>query len=97
MLGTPVHWRPRLPWRLRCAGTTVRRVSGTLAPTIAVASTVRRDYGAPGLRCAGTTVRRDYGAPKPAVPPARGRGAPASSDSLEQRAAPTALVLGQVP
>ena len=63
--GSPVHWRPRLPWRLRCAGTTVRRDYGTLAPTIAVR-----------VRCAGTTVRRDYGAPRPAVPPARASGAP---------------------
>ena len=53
---------------LRCAGTPVRRDSGTLAPTIAAASAVRRDSGtkgrprlpcacgAPGLRCAGTPV-----------------------------------------
>ena len=64
MLGTPVHWRPRLPWRLRCAGTTVRRVYGTLAPKIAVAPPVRRDYGAPGLRYTGAhDCRGVYGAP----------------------------------
>ena len=52
------HWRPRLSWRLRCAGTTVHWVHGTLGSTTALASAVRRDFGAPGLRCAGTSVHR---------------------------------------
>ena len=62
--GSTVHWDPRLSWRLRCAGTAVRR-----------------DFGAPGLRCteatssAASTHRR-----------------PGSPHRSEQRAAPAVPV-----
>ncbi len=42
----------------------MRRDCGTLAPTVAVAPPVRRDYGAPGLRYTGAhDCRGVYGAP----------------------------------
>ena len=75
------HWRPRLSWRLRCAGTSVHWVHGTLGSTIALASAVRRDFGAPGLRCTEATSSA-----------ASTHGRPGSPHRSEQRAAPAVPV-----
>ena len=89
------HWRPRLSWRLRCAGTTMHWVHGTLGSTIALASAVRRDFGAPGLRCAGTSVRRDFGAPRRQVQRRAPTGAPVPRTGRNNVRRPPSRFLGQ--
>ncbi len=77
-----MHQRPRLPCLPRFTATPVRQDCGA--------------KGRPQLPChvrfAGTPVRRDSGSPRPAVH-RRWPAAPlVPSDSMEQRAAPTALI-----
>ena len=63
-VGAMRDWHiPVAEWQ-RYVRTPVRRDSGTLAPTVAVAPPVRRDYGAPGLRYTGAhDCGGVYGAP----------------------------------